>query len=188
MIDPSKEKKSAAFDLEQAVGRWLKLLRSRPAIQDGDLAELEGYLRDKIEDLVGQGLSEEAAFSAAESEFARGEALGDDYFRARSGSRFGVRPPGQPPRFMPALLWNYSKIALRKLRKQRAYSLINIAGLAVGLAACLLILLWVKDELSYDRYHEKADRIFQLALYEEIGGAPSELAVAPFAAAPAFAA
>jgi len=188
MIDRSKEKKSAAFDLEQAVGRWLKLLRSRPAIQDGDLAELEGYLRDKIEDLVGQGLSEEAAFSAAESEFARGEALGDDYFRARSRSRFGVRPPGQPPRFMPALLWNYSKIALRKLRKQRAYSFINIAGLAVGLAACLLILLWVKDELSYDRYHEKADRIFQLALYEEIGGASSELAVAPFASAPAFAA
>jgi putative ABC transport system permease protein len=87
---------------------------------------------------------------------------------------------------MTALLWNYSKIALRKLRKQKAYSFINIAGLAVGLAACLLILVWVKDELSYDKYHEKADRIYKLAMFEEIGGVSSALAVAPFASAPAF--
>ena len=187
MSDPSKDKKNVPFDLEQAIARWLKLLRSKPAIQDGDLAELEGYLREKIEDLVGQGLSEEAAFKAAKDEFARGEALGDDYFRARNTSGFGGRPPGQPPRFLPALLWHYAKIAFRKLQRQRAYSFINVAGLAVGLAACLLILLWVKDELSYDRYHEKANRIYQLAMSEEIGGASSELAVTPFASAPAFA-
>jgi putative ABC transport system permease protein len=89
---------------------------------------------------------------------------------------------------MPALVWNYLKVAGRKLKRQRAYSFINIAGLAVGLAACLLILLWVRDELNYDKHHEKADRIYKLAMFEEIGGVSSELAVAPFPAAPAFAA
>ncbi len=57
---------------------------------------------------------------------------------------------------------NYLKIALRNLLKHKAYSFINIAGLAVGLACCLLISLYVKDELSYDRYHEKADRLFKV--------------------------
>jgi putative ABC transport system permease protein len=182
-----KEKDSNDFDLERAIAQWKNSLRSRQAILDGDFIELEGYLRDKIEELVGQGLSEEDAFRKAGSEFTRLQDLDGDYYRARSTSRFGGRPPWQPPRFMPALIWNWSKIALRKLRKQKAYSFINVAGLAIGLAACLLILLWVKDELSYDRYHEKAGRIYRVAQFEEIGGVSERLAVAPFPSAPAFA-
>ncbi|MDH4271310.1 MAG: ABC transporter permease, partial [Candidatus Aminicenantes bacterium] len=188
MSDITEDKESVAFDLEQAIERWSKSLRGQPAVEDGDAADLEGYLRDKVEDLVRQGLSGKEAFERAASEFANGKALGDDYYRSRATSRAGGRLPGKSPRFVPALLWNYSKIALRKLRKQKAYSFINIAGLAVGLAACLLILLWVKDELSYDTYHEKADRVYRIAMLEEIGGISSKLAVAPFAPAPAFAA
>jgi putative ABC transport system permease protein len=188
MSDSKNIANERPFDLEQAIERWARSLRGHAAVEDGDAADLEGYLRDKIEDLVGQGLGEKEAFEQAAAECAAGEALDREYFRSRSHSRFGSRPPGETPRFMPALVGNYFKIALRKLRKQRAHSFINIAGLAIGLAACLLILLWVKDELSYDRYHEKANRLYRLAYYEEIGGTSSELAVAPFASAPAFAA
>lgn len=60
------------------------------------------------------------------------------------------------------MLSNYLKIALRSLWKNRVYSGINVVGLAVGLAACLLITLYVADELSYDRYHERADRIYRV--------------------------
>ena len=60
------------------------------------------------------------------------------------------------------MLKNYLTIALRNLRRHRAYSFINMAGLATGMASCLLILLYVRDELSYDRYHEKAERIVRL--------------------------
>jgi putative ABC transport system permease protein len=91
-------------------------------------------------------------------------------------------------RFVPALVWNYAKIALRKLRKQKGFSFINIAGLAIGLAACMLILLWVKDELSYDRLNAKAGRIFRVAQFEQIGGVADEMALAPCPAGPAFAA
>jgi putative ABC transport system permease protein len=64
------------------------------------------------------------------------------------------------------MLKNYIKVAFRNIRRHKAYSFINLAGLAVGLAACLLILLWVSDELSYDRFHEKSDQIY-LALEHE---------------------
>ncbi len=46
---------------------------------------------------------------------------------------------------------NYLKIALRNLRKNKGYSFINIIGLAVGIACCIIIILFVKNELSYDR-------------------------------------
>ena len=61
---------------------------------------------------------------------------------------------------------NYLKIALRSLLRYKAYALINISGLAVGIACCILIMLWVRDELSYDTYHEKADRIYRVVREE----------------------
>ena len=57
---------------------------------------------------------------------------------------------------------NYLKVALRNLWKSRGFSAINIIGLATGLGVCLLIVLYVVDEHSYDRYNEKADRIYRL--------------------------
>jgi len=60
------------------------------------------------------------------------------------------------------MLKNYLKIALRNLLRHKGYSLINILGLAVGMASCILILLYVHDELSYDKYHEKADQIYRV--------------------------
>ncbi len=62
------------------------------------------------------------------------------------------------------MLKNYLKIALRNLLKQKGYSAINIAGLAIGMTCCLLILMFVWDELNYDRFHEKAERIYRLYL------------------------
>lgn len=60
------------------------------------------------------------------------------------------------------MLKNYLFIALRNLRRQKGYTVINISGLAMGLACCLLIALYVHDELSFDQYHEKAERIFRV--------------------------
>jgi len=57
---------------------------------------------------------------------------------------------------------NYLKIAARNLLKHKGYSFINILGLAVGIAASVLITLYVLDELRYDRFHEKADRIYRI--------------------------
>lgn len=82
---------------------------------------------------------------------------------------------------------NYLKIAIRNLQKQKGFSLINISGLAIGMACCLLILLYVSDELSYDRFHEKGDRIFRILSYSTIGDTTRHFAISPSALAPAAA-
>ena len=57
---------------------------------------------------------------------------------------------------------NYLKIALRNLQRHKGYSFINIAGFAIGMAVCLLILIYVRHELSYDKYHKDGDRIYRI--------------------------
>ncbi len=71
------------------------------------------------------------------------------------------------------MLTNYLKIALRTLRKKPFYTGINILGLAIGMSACLLISLYVLDELSYDRFHEKADRIYRVTTQTDFNGRES---------------
>ena len=56
---------------------------------------------------------------------------------------------------------NFITLAFRNLLKRKLYSFINIFGLAIGVAVCLVILKYVDFELSYDRYHKNADRIFR---------------------------
>jgi putative ABC transport system permease protein len=60
------------------------------------------------------------------------------------------------------MLKNYIKIAMRNLRRHKGYALINVAGLTVGMACCALILLYIRNELGYDRFHQKAGRIYRL--------------------------
>lgn len=79
-----------------------------------------------------------------------------------------------------AMIKNYLKITFRVIKKHKGYSFINITGLAVGIACCLLILLWVRDELSFDRFHENHKRIFRTVLKIEGQWATSS----PWALAP----
>ena len=76
------------------------------------------------------------------------------------------------------MLSNYLKIAWRNLLKNKTFSLINIVGLASGLACFILIALYVADELSYDRYNEKASRIYRINSDIVFGGNKLHLAVA----------
>ncbi|MEM1324906.1 MAG: ABC transporter permease [Bacteroidota bacterium] len=72
---------------------------------------------------------------------------------------------------------NYIKIAWRKIKSQRFYAIINILGLAISIACCLLITLFVIDEWSYDRFHEKADRIHRITLDLQVNSELQEFAV-----------
>lgn len=65
---------------------------------------------------------------------------------------------------------NYLKVALRNVRKQKAYAFINIAGFAVGMAACILIMLYVLNELSYDKFHANASRIYRIGVQGTLSG------------------
>lgn len=84
------------------------------------------------------------------------------------------------------MLRNYLKMAQRNLQRRPVYTLINVAGLAVGIACCTLILLFVRDELSYDRFHEKAERVYQLAYEAERRGKTQRGNIIPAGLAPAL--
>ena len=60
------------------------------------------------------------------------------------------------------MLKTYIKLAYRNLIKEKAYSIINIAGLTIGLASSILILLWVQNELSYDKFHKNANQVYRI--------------------------
>jgi putative ABC transport system permease protein len=68
---------------------------------------------------------------------------------------------------------NYIKIAIRNFVNHRGYTFINVSGLALGIACCLLIMLYVKDEFTYDRYHSNGDRIFRITSQINFSGRSS---------------
>lgn len=77
------------------------------------------------------------------------------------------------------MIRNYLKVALRNLWKSKGFSALNIIGLAIGLATVMLILVYVKNELSYDHYNKKFDRIYRVDSDINFGGANMSLAVGP---------
>ncbi|MDR7132300.1 ABC-type antimicrobial peptide transport system permease subunit [Algoriphagus sp. 4150] len=68
------------------------------------------------------------------------------------------------------MLKNYIKIAIRNLTRSKAFSILNIAGLGIGMASAILILLWVQNETSMDREHPKSDRIYMMYSRDTFGG------------------
>ena len=66
------------------------------------------------------------------------------------------------------MLHHYLKVALRYLLRYKQYTAINILGLAVGITCCILIMLFVRSEFSYDKFHSKSDRIYRVWQHEKI--------------------
>jgi len=147
------------FDLERSIQAWKRSFRKQENFEDGTIADLEIHLRDVVDELTSEGLPEEEAFREAVARVGGAEILAAECGKVRE-YRLDRRSPWRPTRFMPALLGNYFKIALREIRRQKGYSFINIAGLAVGMTCVVLLLLWIQDELSFDKFHKKIDDIY----------------------------
>ena len=74
-------------------------------------------------------------------------------------------------------MWqNHLKIALRNIKKQKLYALVNIGGLSIGLATFILIVLYIQDELSYDSFHTKSHRVVLFQQFEKNAGSGSGFA------------
>jgi ABC-type antimicrobial peptide transport system permease subunit len=78
------------------------------------------------------------------------------------------------------MIKNYLKTALRNIRRYSIYSVLNVTGMAIGMASAILILLWVQDELSYDRFFKNANDLYRVTEKQYFsGGEISQLAVSP---------
>jgi putative ABC transport system permease protein len=140
------------------------------------LEEVQGDLEERFQRRVGL-FGERAArrqYAAEVLSFLRPFAL-----KRQTGEFFN------PLSIDSLMLRNYYKLALRTLWKSRMYTGINVLGLAVGIAACLLIAGYVANELSYDRFHANADRIYRVVHYANWEGGSLRLAPtsAPYAPA-----
>ena len=152
------------FDLEKSIYAWKRNLQKQESLEDGTIADLELHLRDAVDALKKEGIPEEEAFRQAVARVGGAERLASECGKVRE-YRLDLRSPWRPARFMPALLGNYLKIALRKFKRQKGHPVINIAGLTIGMTCVLLLLLWVQDELSFDKFHEKIDDIYLVSAY-----------------------
>ena len=145
------------FDLEGAISQWRERLSWRDAFTNADLDEMESHLRDEIESLVASGNSEQQAFHQTIRSFDEDMKLAWRFNQANWEKVMIKRT-----RYAPIMIGNYFNVALRNLLKYKLYSIINIVGLAIGIACSLLIFLFVRDELAFDHYHEKSDRIYRV--------------------------
>ena len=84
------------------------------------------------------------------------------------------------------MLKNYATITWRNIKRHKTYSFINIAGLAVGLACCLLIALWIMDEQSYDRFHENRDRLYRVVVDQPSSAGMRKIVATPPPLGPAL--
>jgi putative ABC transport system permease protein len=75
---------------------------------------------------------------------------------------------------------NYLKVAFRNINRQKGYAFINIAGLAVGMACCILLLLWVQDEFSYDGFHENIENLYRVEQDQKTGDQLFHVSVTPY--------
>ncbi|MDX1639360.1 MAG: ABC transporter permease [Balneolaceae bacterium] len=170
------------FELENAITKWKRRLRRNPAFEDGDVAELESHLREEIGRLKAGGLSEEEAFQKTVDRIGEPETIGDELYKSRATQKAGPTPPWKQKSLLLSLLPNYITVARRTLLNNKLYTGINILGLSIGIICCLLIYLFVQNELKYDRFHEKSDRIYRVVRIMDADTDPRKVGItsAPF--------
>jgi putative ABC transport system permease protein len=147
------------FDPEKAIRDWRRSLRKNEALGESDIAELESHLRDEMDRRAAAGADPESAFRAALDLSAGPDALGAEFGKSRR-----LRGPRSA---LLGLFPAYFRLALRRTVRHKGHSLLNVLALTVGLAACGLVLLYVRFETSVDTFQKDADRIYRVNLYRK---------------------
>ncbi len=151
------------FDLEGALARWRASHYTEAGIWPVELEELEANLRDRFDESISNGVPAEEAFRAAIAQMGDMGDLGELFRENRYADTIRGMSSRQIQRFLPALAVNYAKSASRSMSRTGLHTLISTFGLAVALACCIWILIFVGDELGYDTFHAGSDNIVRLA-------------------------
>lgn len=159
------------FDLEKEMKSWLSDLRKDPGFEDGDIAELEDHFRDSIELNLEGGLSEQEALAKTILSFGSLKKISSEMVKSRTSNLKTPKADFLEHNYVSStnllrattiMFNNYLKIAGRNIRKQKLFSFINIFSLTIGLAATLLIFLFIHDELTYDDFNLNKDNIHRV--------------------------
>jgi len=178
-----------SFHFEHAVAAWRQRFAARGGFLPEDLDELERHLRDHAAHAQRAGADPESAFHAAVvaiGDMAGAEAEYKKVYRGKVQRRLGLM---HELTATIAMFRNYLKTTLRGMVRRKGYAAINVVGLAVGLACCLVIFQYVASEYSYDRFHANEPSLYRvttaMARPGEAMGAGAG-AFTPHAMAPTF--
>lgn len=152
------------FNLESAISAWRSSLDHNRTFSDDDLDELERHVRDQVKELMAAGNTEAAAFSQAVNEIGSLGLIEGEYEKVYWGKVKRTTGFSAELALRMSMLKNYWKVAIRSIGRHKSTALINITGLAIGIACCIVIMQFVKDETSYDTYHENKSRLYRLTL------------------------
>jgi putative ABC transport system permease protein len=171
------------FDLEKTISKWKKSLHKYSSMEDGYCEELESHLRELIDEKLNAGLTEEEAFHYAHDKVGNVEEVSGEYYSVISNSN--KRPPWKQHPYFPSMLTNYFKLARRQFFRNKGYSFINILGLSIGLACMIILVAFIKNELSYDNFYKNKDRLYRVYIESEYEGETVNVApvMLPFALA-----
>jgi putative ABC transport system permease protein len=147
----------------------IKDLNHRGIVLDGIQEEVIDHVCSAVEEKLDKGMRFADAYRQVISSFGSTAGLRDTQHQTITSENKNT----------PRMLRNYFTVAYRNLLKHKFYSLINLMGLAIGVASCLIILLYVVHETKYDRHHANADRLYRVDAEIKFGPNHLILAVAP---------
>ena len=156
------------FDLETAIATWRQSLKYNRAFRPEDLEELERHIRDHVDTATMRGASPEEAFREACSAMGQYGHVESEFRKVYWGTIISQNGLYDEVIWRWTMFLNYMRVALRNVKRHPGFALLNVGGLAVGLAVCALIFLFVQHELAYDQFHEKANRTFRVVLQGNI--------------------
>lgn len=154
--------KGNRFNLDTAVATWRHVMKHDRAMSADDLDELEQHVRDQTAWLMAEGLTEEEAFRKTMREMGDQGSVQQAYREVFWHKMRHRRTLTGELGWRWSMLRHHIRLTLRTLARSKVYSGVTIAGLAIGLAAFILIGLFVRHELSYDRFHDDADRLYRV--------------------------
>ncbi len=178
------------FDLETEIQNWISSLRSNPGFEDGDIEEIELHIRDSIENSIYEGSSPGEAFKIATDSFGEPDVTGNEFIRSRNVDlkdpkqdrlAHNYASPDNPVTARWIMFSNHLKMVFRTIRQNKVLSIINILGMAIGLAASGIILSFVHQEYHFDSSLKNAEKSFRVI--EKAGDSYDEYTYAPMAAA-----
>ncbi len=144
---------------------------------------LQFFLKEELAEEVLGDLEEHFAVMLREKSVAR--AKRNYWYQVLNYIRpFALKNLSSPSPIHLDMYKHYFKVGFRNLKRNRGYSLINIGGLAVGMAVAMLIGLWIQTELSYNKYHHNYDRIAQVMQHQTYNGTIQTQEVIPFPLGP----
>ncbi|MEM1095890.1 MAG: ABC transporter permease [Bacteroidota bacterium] len=151
------------FDLETAIATWRRFHEQQASFTTEDVDELERHLRDHTTRLMAEGMSDEAAFRHATQQVGDVAGGATEYEKVQWDKLRRTRGLAEVAALQGAMLRNYLTTALRNLRRHPGFAFINITGLALGMACCLLLLHYAQYELSFDRFHTQHEHLYRAA-------------------------